>query len=132
MIQLFNYIERVSPIHKLTGASKMACMLCWVLAAMITFDTRYLVLLTVFALILFRVSRIKVSDVKVILIFSLVFLAMNNLLIYLFSPEHGVSIYGTRTVLFHIIGRYSITAQQLLYHANMINKQKPDKYKKKV
>ena len=57
MIQLFNYIERVSPIHKLTGASKMACMLCWVLAAMITFDTRYLVLLTVFALILFRVSR---------------------------------------------------------------------------
>ena len=34
MIQLFNYIERVSPIHKLTGASKMACMLCWVLAAM--------------------------------------------------------------------------------------------------
>ncbi|MCI8745370.1 MAG: energy-coupling factor transporter transmembrane protein EcfT [Lachnospiraceae bacterium] len=122
MIQLFNYIERVSPIHKLTGASKMACMLCWVLAAMITFDTRYLVLLTVFALILFRVSRIKVSDVKVILIFSLVFLAMNNLLIYLFSPEHGVSIYGTRTVLFHIIGRYSITAQQLLYHANVILK----------
>ena len=63
MIQLFNYIERVSPIHKLTGASKMACMLCWVLAAMITFDTWYLVLLPVIALILFRVSRIKVSDV---------------------------------------------------------------------
>ena len=76
MIQLFNYIERVSPIHRLTGASKMACMLCWVLAAMITFDTRYLILLTVFALILFQVSKIRVSDVKVILIFSLVFLVM--------------------------------------------------------
>lgn len=122
MIQLFNYIDRVSPIHKLTGASKLACMLCWVLAAMITFDTRYLIVLTIFALILFQVSKIKVSDVKVILIFSLVFLAMNNLLIYLFSPEHGVSIYDTRTVLFHIIGRYSITAQQLLYHANVILK----------
>ena len=56
-------------------------------------------LLTVFALILFQVSKIRVSDVKVILIFSLVFLVMNNLLIYLFSPEHGVSIYNTRTVL---------------------------------
>lgn len=122
MIQLFNYIERVSPIHKLTGASKLACMLCWVLAAMITFDTRYLIALTIFALILFQVSKIKVSDVKVILIFSLVFLAMNNLLIYLFSPEHGVTIYDARTVLFHIIGRYSITAQQLLYHANVILK----------
>ena len=75
MIQLFNYIERVSPIHRLTGASKMACMLCWVLAAMITFDTRYLILLTVFALILFQVSKIRVSDVKVILIFSLIFVA---------------------------------------------------------
>lgn len=92
MIQLFNYIDRVSPIHRLTGAAKLACMLCWVLAAMITFDTRYLILLTVCALVLFRVSKIKVREVKVILIFSLVFLFLNNLLIYLFSPEHGVSL----------------------------------------
>ncbi len=122
MIQLFNYIDRISPIHRLTGAAKLACMLCWVLAAMITFDTRYLILLTVCALALFRVSRIKVGEVKVILIFSLVFLFLNNLLIYLFSPEHGVSLYGIRTELLHLIGRYSITAQQLLYHANVILK----------
>lgn len=122
MIQLFNYIDRVSPIHRLTGASKLACMLCWVLAAMVTFDTRYLIVLTVFALALFRVSKIKVSEVKVILIFSLVFLFMNNLLIYLFSPEHGVSLYGSRTVLLAITNRYSITAQQLLYHANVVLK----------
>ena len=122
MIQLFNYIDRVSPIHRLTGASKLACMLCWVLAAMVTFDTRYLIVLTVFAVALFRVSKIKVSEVKVILIFSLVFLFMNTLLIYLFSPEHGVSLYGSRTLLLAITSRYSITAQQLLYHANVILK----------
>ena len=122
MIQLFNYIDRISPIHRLTGAAKLACMLCWVLAAMITFDTHYLILLTVCALALFRVSKIRVGEVKVILVFSLVFLFLNNLLIYLFSPEHGVSIYGTRTELLHLIGRYSITAQQLLYHANVILK----------
>lgn len=122
MIQLFNYIDRISPIHRLTGAAKLACMLCWVLAAMVTFDTRYLIILTVFAVILFRVSKIKVSEVKVLLIFSLVFLFMNNLLIYLFSPEHGVSLYGSRTVIFEIVGRYSITAQQLLYHANVVLK----------
>ena len=90
MIQLFNYIDRVSPIHKLTGASTLACMLFWVLAAMITFDTRYLILLTIAALIQFKVSKIKVSDVNVILIYSSLFLAMNNLLINLFSREHEV------------------------------------------
>jgi energy-coupling factor transport system permease protein len=122
MIKLFNYIERKSPIHKLTGAAKLAGMLCWVLAAMITFDTRYLIALTIAAIILFKVSKIKLSEVKAILIFSLVFLFMNNLLIYLFSPEHGVEIYGTKTVLFTIIGRYTITAEQLLYHLNVILK----------
>jgi energy-coupling factor transport system permease protein len=122
MIKLFNYIERKSPIHKLTGAAKLAGMLCWVLAAMITFDTRYLIALTIAAIILFKVSKIKLSEVKAILIFSLVFLFMNNLLIYLFSPEHGVEIYKTKTVLFTIIGRYTITAEQLLYHLNVILK----------
>lgn len=122
MIKLFNYIPRNSAVHELTGAAKLVCMLCWTLAAMITFDTRYLIALTVAALILFRVSRIKLSEVKVLLIFSLVFVLLNNILIYLFSPEHGVSIYGVRTVLFHIVGRYTVTSQQLLYNLNVFLK----------
>lgn len=122
MIKLFNYIPRKSPIHALTGASKFACMLCWTLAAMVTFDTRYLIVLTVLAFVMLRISNIRLRDVKALLIFTLVFLAMNNLLIYLFSPEHGVSIYGSRTVLLHLIGRYTVTSQQLLYHLNVILK----------
>jgi energy-coupling factor transport system permease protein len=97
-------------------------MVLWVLAAMITFDTRYLLALTLFALILFGVSRIKLREVKVILIFSLVFLVLNNVLIYLFSPEHGVTLYDSRTVLVQLIGRYTITSQQLLYQANVVLK----------
>lgn len=122
MIKLFNYIPRKSPIHALTGASKFACMLCWTLAAMVTFDTRYLIVLTMLAFVMLRISNIRLRDVKALLIFTLVFLAMNNLLIYLFSPEHGVSIYGSRTVLLHLIGRYTVTSQQLLYHLNVILK----------
>lgn len=122
MIKLFNYIPRKSPIHALTGASKFACMLCWTLAAMVTFDTRYLIVLTVLAFVMLRISNIRLRDVKALLIFTLVFLAMNNLLIYLFSPEHGVSIYGSRAVLLHLIGRYTVTSQQLLYHLNVILK----------
>ena len=122
MIQLFNYIPRPSPIHRLTGASKLVCMLCWSLAAMLTFDTRYLIVLTVAALILFRVSKIKLSEVKVLLIFSLAFVLLNNVLIYVFSPEHGVTLYHSRTVLFHIAGRYTVTSQQLLYNLNVFLK----------
>ena len=122
MINLFNYIPRRSVVHELTGAAKLVCMLCWTLAAMLTFDTRYLIALTVAALILFRVSRIKLSEVKVLLLFSLVFVLLNNILIYLFAPEHGVTLYNARTVLFHIVGRYTVTSQQLLYNLNVFLK----------
>jgi len=40
MAGLFNYIDRKSPVHTLTGASKLACLLLWSFAAMLTFDTR--------------------------------------------------------------------------------------------
>lgn len=122
MTSLFNYIPRQSPIHALTGAAKLVCMLTWTMAAMITFDTRYLLLLTLSALALFRVSGIKFREVKVLIAFSAVFMVLNNVLIYLFAPEYGVELYGVRTELVHFIGRYSITAQQLLYHANVILK----------
>lgn len=122
MVKLFNFIDRKSPIHALTGASKLACMMCWVFAAMVTFDTRYLIFLTLAAVVLFKISKIHLADVKVLLIFTLVFLLLNNALIYLFSPEHGVTIYGSRTLLFTIIGRYTITSQQLLYHLNVVLK----------
>ncbi len=122
MIKLFNYIPRKSPVHSLTGASKFACMICWSLAAMITFDTRFLLVLTVLAFALFPLSKIRLRDVKALLIFTLIFLVLNNICIYLFAPEHAVSIYGSRTVLLHIAGRYTITSQQLLYHINVILK----------
>ena len=122
MINLFNYIERRSPIHRLTGAGKLAAVLLWSLAAMIGFHTPMLAVMTVAALGLFRLSRIKLREVKFMLTFTFAFMVMNNLLIFLFSPEHGVSIYGSRTVLFSIAGPYVVTAEQLFYHLNVVLK----------
>ncbi len=119
MTNLFNYIERQSPIHRLTGASKLVCLLTWSLAAMSGFHTPLLAVLTVVSLILFKVSKIKLKDIRFMLGFTMVFMLLNNLLIFLFSPEHGVSIYGSRTVLFHIAGPYVVTAEQLFYHLNV-------------
>lgn len=122
MINLFNYIDRQSPIHRLTGASKLTCMLLWCVATMTSFQTPLLAFCTVAALVLFRVSHIRLKDVSFLLGFILVFMLLNNLMIFLFSPEHGVSIYGSRTVLFHIAGPYVVTVEQLFYHLNLILK----------
>ena len=122
MTNLFNYIDRPSPIHRLTGASKLFCLILWSLAAMSGFHTPFLAILTVGAFALFKVSKIRLKDVSFMLGATLIFLVVNNLLIYLFSPEHGVEIYGSRTVLLEGIGRYSLTAEQLFYHLNVVLK----------
>ena len=122
MINLFNYIERPSPIHALTGASKLVCLLAWSVAAMTSFCTPLLFAMTVASLILFRMAKLKLSDISVVLTLMGVYILMNNVLIYLFSPEHGCSIYESRTVLFTIVGRYTVTAEQLFYHLNVVLK----------
>lgn len=122
MINLFNYIDRPSPIHRLTGATKLVCLIAWTLAAMSTFYTPLLVAMTVGAVILFKVAKLKLKDISFMLALMLIYIVMNNLLIYLFSPDHGTSIYGTETILLRIAGPYNITAEQLYYHFNVILK----------
>ena len=122
MSGVFNYINRKSPIHNLTGASKLIVLILWSLAAMTTFDTRLLVVLPIISLIFFKVSGIKYKDVSFVINFTFVFMILNNLLIFLFSPEHGVSIYGTRHVLWNGIGRWVVTKEQLLYQLNVVLK----------
>ncbi|MBR5536649.1 MAG: energy-coupling factor transporter transmembrane protein EcfT [Clostridia bacterium] len=122
MTNLFNYIDRSSPIHRLTGASKLFGLVLWSLAAMNGFHTPFLAVLTLGSFVLFKLSKIRLKDVSFMLGATLIFLVLNNLLIYLFSPEHGVEIYGSRTVLLEGIGRYSLTAEQLFYHLNVVLK----------
>lgn len=122
MTNLFNYIDRPSPIHRLTGATKLTCMLVWCLAAMTSFYTPLLLGMSLAAVLLFQLSKIKFRDVAFMLWATIAFMLLNNLMIYLFSPEHGTTIYGTRTVLLKLAGPYTITAEQLFYHLNVILK----------
>lgn len=122
MINLFNYIDRPSPIHRLTGASKLICMLLWSISAMTSFYTPMLTVLAAASIVLFAVSRIRIKDVSFLLGAVTVFMVLNNVMIFLFSPEHGVSLYGSRTVLFPIAGPYTVTAEQLFYHLNLFLK----------
>ena len=119
---MLSYIKKDSPIHKLTGATKLICFLLWTIAAMITYDTRVLVGLFIFGIVAFKVSKIEFKEISFILYFILFFLLLNALLIFVFSPYQGNNIYGTKTVLFHLVGPYSVTKEQLFYEFNVILK----------
>lgn len=122
MTNLFNYIDRPSPIHRLTGASKLVCLVAWSVAVMTSFYTPLLLLLTAASFILFRAAKLRMKDISFMLGIMVVYIVLNNVLIFLFSPQHGTTIYGTRTVLCCIAGPYVITAEQLFYHLNVILK----------
>ena len=119
---IFNYIDREAPIHRLTGATKLVCLLLWSFAAMMTYDTRLLAVLPVISIVLFIVSKIRLRDVRFMLGFTLVFMVLNNVLVFLFAPQHGVSLYGTKHVLFSLGGNYVVTKEQLFYHLNLVLK----------
>ena len=122
MRNIFNYVERESPVHRLTGASKLVCLLLWSFAAMLTYDTRLLIVLPVISILCFAVSKIRLSDVSFMLGFTAVFLVLNNILVFLFSPQHGVTLYGSCHVLADLGGRWVITKEQLFYHLNLFLK----------
>ena len=85
---------------------------------MSTYDTRLLAVLSVASFILLHISKIKWKDISFMIGFTGVFLIMNNLLVYIFSPQHGTEIYGTCTYLFGLKGHFAPTAEQLFYHLN--------------
>lgn len=118
-VTVLNYLPRESFVHKLTGTTKLAFFLLFTFASMITYDTRVLVGLMLISFAAFRISHIKLKEVRFILVFMLVFLLMNNLFIFLFNPNQGTELYGTRTVLFHLFLHYDVTAEQLFYMFNI-------------
>lgn len=121
-VAVLSYIKRESMVHELTGTTKLIFFIVWSVASMVTYDTRILIGMLVISAVIFKVSKISVRDISVVLGLVMVFLVLNNLFVYLFAPEYGVEIYESRDVLITIAGPYTVTAQQLFYHLNMTMK----------
>ncbi|WP_455818424.1 energy-coupling factor transporter transmembrane component T family protein [Clostridium butyricum] len=116
---MLEYKSIDSPIHRLTGATKLICLILWSLVSMLTYDTYILLFMVMFSFIIFKISKIKFKQISFVFYFILIFLIINNIAIFIFSPYEGVKIYNSRTDLFHIIGPYSLTAEQLFYQFNV-------------
>ena len=122
MSTVLSYVDRDSVIHKMTGTTKLFFFLFWSIAAMITYDTRVLVGMFLLGCVFFKISKLKWKEISFALIFMFTLMAINIIGIYIFAPEQGVEIYGTRHELTHLFWRYSVTTEQLFYMFNFLMK----------
>lgn len=119
MSTMIGYSDIDSPIHRLTGAAKLIALVIWAIGSMITYDTRVLLGMFVISIIVFKISKVEFKQISFVLYFILIFLLLNNIAIFIFSPYEGVQIYGSRTDLFKIVGPYTVTSEQLFYQFNI-------------
>lgn len=120
--QMLGYTPDNTLIHKLNGTTKLLFLILLSVACMTTYDTRFLLVMSVASVILFKLSNIKWHQISFVIKFIFVFSVLNILAVYLFSPEYGVELYGSRTVLWEGIGRFTLTSEQLFYEFNLILK----------
>lgn len=111
-----------SYFHKMNATIKLACFFILTIASMITYDTRFLILIMVLSLIAFYQAQIKYRQIKFIIKLVAVFAILNLLFVYLFAPNYGVYLYQSKTVWLHGWGSYQLTAQQFFYEFNLLLK----------
>jgi energy-coupling factor transport system permease protein len=118
-VKMLTYTKQDSPVHRLAGATKLILFVVWSVSAMITYDTRCLLLMLLFSLFAFSISKVQFQDYAFVLYFILIFFVLNHIAIFIFSPLEGVRVYGTQHEIFPIAGRYTVTWEQLFYQLNI-------------
>lgn len=122
MARVLSYEEKDTWIHRLSGVTKLIFFLLWSIVSMISYDTRVLLVMLVLSLIIFAMSKTKWKQVGAVFKFIMLFLCINLIAIFFFSPGQGTKIYGTETPLLHLFGNYTVTKEQLFYEFNVMIK----------
>lgn len=120
--KILGYIEKDTIIHRLSGTTKLISFLLLSVISMMSYDIRFLLLLTILSIVCFTIAKIPYDSISLVLKFVLVFSILNLLAIYIFEPEYGVRLYGSRTVISEGFGRYSLTYEQVFYELNVMIK----------
>lgn len=117
--KVLNYIPKDSFIHRLSGTTKLIIFLSFSFLCGLSFDTRVLLFLLLLSILGFLLSKVKLREIRFMSTFLVIFIVMNAILLFIFNPEYGPNLYGSRTVLFHIAGKYYVTLEQLFYQFNV-------------
>ena len=120
--KLFDYVEKDNFIYNLSGLTKLICFLAMTFAVMFSYDIRFILCVAVLSVIFFKMSEITYRQIRLMLIYVVIFLGMNFILTFIFNPQYGVEIYGTYHKIFSITSRYTVTQEQLLYQITKLAK----------
>jgi len=86
--KMLTFTKQDSPIHRLTGATKLILFVVWSVTGMITYDTRCLIVMLLFSLLAFRISKVQFQDDAFVLYFILIFFLLNHIAIFIqYCPE---------------------------------------------
>ena len=120
--KLFSYDRVDTAIHRLSGLTKLICFLFLSFAVIYSYDIRAILFVMAFSIAILLVSKIKFSQIKLMVVYVLIFLVTNAVISFFFSPEMGSELLGTRTVIGELYGRYDLTAEQVLYQVTKLFK----------
>lgn len=120
--KLFSYNRMNTPVHALSGISKLLCFLLLTFAVMYSYDIRVVLFVMLFSFVVMRVSKIQYSQIRTMVLYVLIFIITNALITFLFAPEYGVEIYGTRHEIVHIFRNIYLTQEQLVYQVTKLFK----------
>ena len=120
--KLFSYDQVDTPIHRLSGLTKLICFLFLTFAVMYSYDIRVILAVMVFSIFILVISKIKFSQIRLMVVYVLIFVLTNAVISFLFAPEMGVEIYGTRHNIVRLFGDTYLTQEQLLYSVTKLFK----------
>ena len=120
-MKLFSYNLADTFIHRLSGLTKLICFLFLTFAVMYSYDIRVILAVMVFSILLMRAAQIQFSQIRLMVIYVLIFIVTNAVISFFFSPEFGTSIYGTKHEFARVFG-ISLTYEQLFYQVTKMFK----------
>ncbi|WP_130837133.1 energy-coupling factor transporter transmembrane component T family protein [Lachnoclostridium sp. Marseille-P6806] len=122
MARILSYEKKDTWIHELSGVTKLLFFLVWCVVSALTYDTRILLLMIAVSLAVNAAAKTKWRQVGAVFRLIMVFMALNLAAIFIMSPYQGTAVYGTKTVLCHLLAGYDLTAEELFYLLNVLIK----------
>lgn len=119
--KILGYQPGNSFIHRLNATTKLIFLLVVSIACMVTYDTRFLILVCIFSIVCLKIAGIKWHQITFIVKFIIVFAVINLIAVYIFQPTYGQNLYGTKHVVFNA-GYFTLTQEELFYLFNLILK----------
>ena len=90
MSRILKYEQKNTWIDELTGVTKLLFFLLWSIVSMITYDTRVLLVMLLFSVVIFKMSEISWKQVGTVFKFILLFLCLNLIVIFFFYRIRAV------------------------------------------